>query len=137
MEKSWDFTKKILDGEKTIESRWYKTRKAPWGRIRENDTVFFKDAGKPATAKAMVTDVISFEELIPRKVKKILNKYYKDLGIPKNEISNFYQRFKNKRYCILIFLKNPKEIKPFKINKKGFGSMTSWICVGDIKRLIY
>ena len=74
---------------------------------------------------------------MPNKVKKILNKYYKDLGIPKNEIYNFYQRFKNKRYCILIFLKNPKKIRPFKIIKKGFGSMASWICVEDIKKLTY
>lgn len=137
MKKNWGFIQKILDGEKIIESRWYKTRRTPWGKIKKNDIVYFKNAGEQATIKAIVLSVNEFDELTPNKVKRILNKYYKDLGIPKNEISNFYQRFKNKRYCILIFLKNPKEIAPFKINKKGFGSMASWICIEEIKRLIY
>lgn len=28
---------KILSGEKRIESRWYLTRRTPWGRIAPND----------------------------------------------------------------------------------------------------
>ena len=135
MKKSWGFTQKILDGGKTLESRWYKTRRAPWGRIKKDDAVYFKNSGEPTTAKAIVTKVIEFEELTPRKVKGILNRYWKDLGILKEELPAIYKRFKNKKYCILIFLKNPKEIKSFKINKKGFGAMASWICIEDIKRL--
>jgi len=135
MKKSWSFTQKILDGEKTIESRWYKTRRAPWGRIKKDDTIYFKNSGKPVTIKAIVSSAIEFEELTPKRVKKILSKYWGDLGISKNEVSSFYKRFKNKRYCILIFLNNPEKVTPFKINKKGFGAMASWICIEDIKRL--
>jgi ASC-1-like (ASCH) protein len=135
MKKSWGFTQKILNGEKTIESRWYKTRRAPWKRIKKNDTVYFKNSGEPVTIKAIVSSVVEFEELTPKRVKEILGKHWGDLGISKNEVSSFYKRVKNKKYCILIFLENPKKIEPFKINKKGFGSMASWICIEDIKRL--
>lgn len=41
----WNLIPKILSGEKTIESRWYRTRRAPWGGIRAGDTVYFKDSG--------------------------------------------------------------------------------------------
>lgn len=135
MKKSWGFTQKILDGKKTIESRWYKTKRAPWGRIKKEDTIYFKNSGEPVTIKAIVSSVVEFEELTPNKVKKMLNKYWGDLGISKNEVSNFYKRFENKRYCILVFLNNPEKVTPFKINKKGFAAMASWICIEDIKRL--
>ena len=135
MKKSWGFTQKILDGGKTIESRWYKTRRVPWRKIKKNDTVYFKNSGESVTIKTRVSSVVEFEELTPKKVKKILNEHWKYLGIYRNEVSSFYKRVKNKRYCILIFLENPKKIKPFNINKKGFGSMASWICIEDIKRI--
>lgn len=135
MKKSWGLTQKILDGEKTIESRWYKTRKAPWGKIKKDDTVYFKNSGELVTIKAIVLNVVEFEELTPKRVKKILSMHWSDLGISKEKLPDFYKRFKNKRYCILIFLKNPEKVRPFKINKKGFGAMASWICIEDIKRL--
>jgi len=33
MKRSWGLIPKILSGEKTIESRWYKKRIPPWNRI--------------------------------------------------------------------------------------------------------
>ncbi len=135
MKKSWGFIQKILDGEKIIESRWYKTRRAPWGRIKKDNIIYFKNSGEQVTIKAIVSDVVELEELTPKRVKKVLSKYWGDLGISKNEVSSFYKRFKNKKYCILIFLNNPEKVTSFKINKKGFGAMASWICIEDIKKL--
>jgi len=34
-----------------------------------------------------------------------------------------------------VFLKNPREIRPFKINKAGFGMMSAWLTVGDINQI--
>jgi ASC-1-like (ASCH) protein len=47
----------------------------------------------------------------------------------------FYERFKNKKYCLLIFLETPKKIKPFEVDKKGFGLMAAWICVNSIEQI--
>lgn len=135
MKKSWGLTEKILSGEKKIESRWYVAKYPPWDRIAEGETVYFKDAGEPVSLKAEVEKVLQFSDLDSDKVKLILAEYGKDDGIGENKIKEFYERFKNKNYCMLIFLKNPVQIEPFEINKAGFGAMAAWICVNDISRV--
>ena len=135
MRKSWGLTKKILTREKNIESRWYQTRRTPWDKIKKGDAVYFKDSGEPVTIKAEIGKVLQFPNLTQEKVKEILKQYGKDDGIEKEKIKEFFERFKTKRYCILIFLKNPRSIKPFEINKKGFGAMSSWITVGALAEI--
>jgi ASC-1-like (ASCH) protein len=135
MKKSWGLTRKILSGQKKIESRWYKTKRPPWGKVKKGDTVYFKDSGELVSIKAEVEKVISFSNLTPGKVKQILSRYGSDDGIEKDKIKEFFELFKDKRYCLLIFLKSPKKIEPFEIDKRGFGTMSAWITVGDIDRV--
>ncbi|MFH1346944.1 MAG: hypothetical protein ABIH10_01700 [Spirochaetota bacterium] len=126
---------KILDGRKKIESRWYLLKYKPWDNIKKGETVYFKNSGELVKIKAKVDKVLQFAGLTPKKVKGILNKYGKDDGIEKEKIAEFYKRFKNKKYCLLIFLKNPRAIRPFEINKTGFGTMSAWITVGSISKI--
>ncbi|MEK7612109.1 MAG: ASCH domain-containing protein [Patescibacteria group bacterium] len=135
MKKSWGLTQKILSGEKKIESRWYKTKHSPWGKIKRGDTIYFKDAGQPVSIKAWVEKTIHFSDLVPNKARKILHTYGKDDGISKDRISYFYKLFKDKRYCILIFLKNPRKVKSFTIDKRGFGMQAAWLTVKNINRI--
>ncbi|QQR76304.1 ASCH domain-containing protein [Candidatus Nomurabacteria bacterium] len=135
MKKSWGLTQKILSGQKKIESRWYKSKHSPWGKIGKGDTVYFKDSGEPVSIKTEVEKVVSFSDLTPEKVSQILDEYGNDDGIEKDKIKEFFELFKNKNYCLLIFLKNPKEIEPFEINKAGFGMMSAWLSVENIDRI--
>lgn len=135
MKKSWGLTKKILTGQKKIESRWYKTKYPPWNKIKSGESVYFKDSGEPVTIKTEVKKVIQFSNLNPEKVKEILIKYGEEDGIKKGEIPEFFELFKDKKYCILIFLKNPQKVEPFEIDKTGFGSMSSWITIEDINKI--
>jgi len=135
MKKSWGLTEKILSGEKKIESRWYMAKCAPWDRIKAGETVYFKNSGEPITIKAKVTKVLQFSDLNQGKVRQILAKYGKDDGLELAQLADFFDLFKNKRYCLLIFLKNPVKIKPFQINKKGFGMMSAWICVKNVSQI--
>jgi len=135
MRKSWGLTDKILNGRKKIESRWYLVKYKPWDRIKEGDMVYFKDLGEPVRIKAEVSKVMQFSDLTPRRVKEILNKYGKDDGIEQEKIPDFFGRFKDKKYCMLIFLKNPQEIKPFEIDKIGFGTMSAWITIDNINKI--
>lgn len=135
MKKSWGLTQKILSGQKKIESRWYKSKHSPWGKIEKGDPVYFKDSGEPVSIKTEVEKVISFSNLIPETVKQILDEYGDDDGIEKNKIKDFFELFKNKRYCLLIFLKNPKKIKPFEIDKAGFSMMSAWLTVDDVDKI--
>jgi hypothetical protein len=136
MRKSWNLTSKIFLGEKTIESRWYMNRYKPWGCIENGDDIYFKDSGELVKLKAKVEKVMQFESLTPFKVKQILNKYGKADGMKnKEEIDSYFQMFKDKKYCLLIFLSKPEQIEPFEINKTGFGSMAAWITIEDIEKI--
>ncbi|MEE9525222.1 MAG: hypothetical protein V3V78_01285 [Candidatus Woesearchaeota archaeon] len=135
MKKSWGLTKKILSSQKKIESRWYKVKYAPWDRIKIGETVYFKDSGEPITIKTKVAKVIQFSDLNPKKVKEILYKYGQADGLGIDKIPEFFKLFKDKKYCMLIFLKNPQKIKSFDIDKTGFGAMSAWISVDDINKI--
>jgi hypothetical protein len=135
MRKSWGLTQKILTGHKKVESRWYKSRYAPWGRISSGETVYFKDSGEPVKIKAEVDRIMVFSDLTPDKVEEILNEYGKADGLGIGDIPRFFEMFKDKNYCMLIFLKNPRRVEPFDIDKTGFGAMSSWLIVDDVNRI--
>ena len=135
MKKSWGLIQKILSGDKVIESRWYKSKRAPWNKIKEGEIVYFKDSGNPVTISTEVDKVLQFSDLSPSKVSRILKQYGKDDGLSADKIPNFFQLFRDKKYCILIYLKNPEKIKPFKINKKGFGAMSAWISIDNVNKI--
>ena len=132
MKKSWGLTEKILSGEKTIESRWYSARCAPWDRIAKGDAVYFKNSGEPVTLASRVLGVKQFELHGQKDVKKILSQYGREDGILSGERETFFERFKNKKYCILIFLQNVRTVRPFNIDKRGFGAMAAWVSVKKI-----
>ncbi len=134
MKKSWGLAEKILDRRKTIESRWYSSKRLPWNRISRGDIVYFKNSGEPVRIRANVKNVMQFSNLTPRRVMELLKKYGKSDGIEKPGM--FYKLFKCKKYCILIFLSSPEPVKPFNIDKAGFGAMSAWISVPDIGGII-
>ena len=124
LRKDWKLLDKILTGKKTIESRWYLTKRAPWNRLKEGETVYFKNSGEPVTTKAIIKKVMQFE-INPEKAKEILESYGKEIGL--DNITESYKRNKDKKYCILIFLKDAQIVEPFKIDKTGYGLMSAWI----------
>ena len=132
MKKSWGLTEKISSGEKTIESRWYSARRAPWDGVHAGDTIYFKNSGEPVRMKADVEKVIQFELTGPKEVKKILDRYGRRDGIAAGDIPKFFAMFKNKTRCVLMFLRNAKPVKPFDIDKRGFGAMAAWMTVSNI-----
>ena len=135
LKKSWGFREKILIGEKTIESRWYKQQRQPWNCIVAGETVYFKNSGEPVSLSARVSRVLQFDNLTPKKIKNILKKYGTSIGISKQNFLKFADGVKDKKYCILLFLKNPKPAIPFSVNKTGFGLMTAWITANNINKL--
>lgn len=103
---------------KQIESRWLINKSAPLGKVKPGDRVYFKDSGGPVRIRAEVEKVQEFTDL--DKAAQIFG----DASWKKD-----------KKYCVLIWLKNPKKIEPFKINKAGFGSASAWLCVEDINKI--
>ena len=122
---------KILSGEKTIESRWYKFKKTPYGHIAVNDIIYFKESGEPVSAKAKVSKVLFFDKLNEDKIRRLLEEYGSRLGV----YLSYLEKVKDKNFCTLIFLENVEKIEPFEINKKGFGLMAAWISVEKIEKI--
>lgn len=76
--------------------------------------------------------VLSFDNLTLQKVREILDKYSHLDGITFDKVDDYFELFKNKKYCLLIFLKNVQLIRPFNITKTGFGAMSAWITIENI-----
>ena len=131
LNKKLNLLPKILSGEKTIESRWYKFKKAPYEAIKAGDIVFFKNAGEPVTVKSSVKKAIFFDNLNNAKIKDILQQYGEKIGVP----ISYAKKIADKKYCILVFLSNVKRIKSFNIDKTGYGNMAAWLTVEDIKKI--
>jgi len=129
------FLEKIVSGDKTIESRWYLQRTAPWDEITAGDAVYFKNAGQPVTLRAKVADVKQYDRLNPAKIRQLLDKYNSQLGLTKSESDSFFSEIKNKRFVILIFLTDIRKINPFDIDKSGFGTMSGWLVIDDIAKI--
>lgn len=125
---------KILSGEKTIESRWYMMKVAPQDKIQAGDTVYFKDAWQMVTASVTVAKVLQYDHYTDEQLHEILNSYAYSIAFH-SLLDEVYLWARPKHYCILIFLKHPKKIMPFAIDKTWYGMMASWIILSDINKI--
>lgn len=132
MKKSWNLIPKILSGRKTIESRWYQTRRAPWDGAKAGDTVFFKNSGEPVIAKATISKVLQFEIKTAADAARVVRKYGKKICLLNNN-PDTWERLP--RYAILLFLEHPQRMKPFAIDKRGFGVSNAWLTVSDVRTI--
>ena len=124
---------KIISGEKTIESRWYMSKRVPWDRIKKEEVIYFKESGDLVRVRAVVAEVMQFY-LPQTNVPKLLEKYAQDICF-NSPMPQLIQWCSERTYCILIRLKDVKRIDPFDIDKKGFGMMAAWITTKRITAL--
>lgn len=126
----------IINKKKTVESRWYIKRSAPFNKINAGDNIYFKESGGPVKAKALVIDVIQFENLNLHTAKTIIKKHGRCIA-PYTSYSEFIEWYKlnPKNYCILIFFDRVIETQPFNIDKSGFGLSSAWIYIDDIAKI--
>ena len=122
---------KIISGSKTIESRWYKSKKAPFNTLSEGDLIYFKESGDKVIAKAVADKILIFNELTPEKIRSIILEYGSRIGID----LSYAEEIKDKKIGMLILLKNVEKIEPFEINKSGFGIMSAWISIENISKI--
>jgi ASC-1-like (ASCH) protein len=131
MNKKWKLIPMIVNGTKTIESRWYVNKIKPWNSIKVGERVFFKNSGESITVSAIVSNVLQFDNLDETQFRNIMEEYGDGIQVIEREYDEYYQ---SKNYCILVFLKEVKQLeKPFNISKKGFGSACAWMCVDNIE----
>lgn len=109
----------MLEGKKTIESRFSKNKILPYNEISKNDLVIVKKSSGNVVAYFTIKEVL-FLNLNETPINEIKNKYGKELCVEEN----FWFSKKDSNYATLIFIDKIIKLKPFHINKKG---MQTWI----------
>ncbi len=109
----------MLNGEKTIESRFSKNKILPYNQISKDDIVIVKKSSGNVIAYFTIKKVL-FYDLNKVSIDEIKSIYNKQLCVDEN----FWFVKKNSNYATLIFIDKIVELNPFNINKKG---MQTWI----------
>lgn len=109
----------MLEGKKTIESRFSKNKIMPYNQITKDDIVIVKKSSGDVLGYFTIKDVLFFD-LNTTSMEKIKTKYNKQLCVDET----FWVSKKNSNYATLIIIDKLFKLKPFHINKKG---MQTWI----------
>ena len=109
----------ILNGTKTIESRFSKNKILPYNNITKDDIVIIKEAGKSIVGYFTIKNVLFFD-LKKTKISDIKKEYNQYLCVD----DTFWHEKDNSNYATLIFIDKIFKVKPFNIKKKG---MQTWL----------
>lgn len=132
---SWKLIPEIINGNKTIETRWYMQKRLPWNRIKKGDQIFFKDAGKPVQVQAVISKITQIEVTDDFQADILIDQIWqKDIVFPKL-IPELQKYISGKRYGIIVEFENAIEVPAFDIDKSGYGLQSAWLSVEDIGQI--
>ena len=115
---------KILAGRKKIESRFTRSRRAPFGKIGAGDRLFLKVSSGPVCARATVKRFLEFENLSSSKIRQLKRKY-NGLILGGDE---YWAEKCDSRYGVLVWLDGVERIEPVRIEKKDW---RAWVVLGE------
>lgn len=118
------YLKYILDGQKTVESRFSIHRRAPYQRVNEGDIIFLKKSGGPIVGVCQA-DYTWFYQLDAASWDDIKTNFAKSLCA--NDQS-FWDDRKRASYATLIRVINVREVEPISFVKRD---RRGWVVVED------
>jgi hypothetical protein len=124
----------ILNNEKNIILRGATGRKLPYGRVQENDVLYFVNNNGEGLlkAKAIVQSVFFSEKLEKVDSEKLVDSLKTRVQLKQN----VFNRFRGKRYISIIEIKQVSEIEHVTFNKDNFSNMDDWLLVEDINAVL-
>lgn len=121
-----EYVRAILDGRKTIESRFTRNRRAYWRKILHGDRLFIKQSSGPVCATAEVMKVRYYEGLTPEKIERLKCQHNRQiLGA-----DDYWQNKTDRPYGVLVWMDNIKSIKPIWIDKRDW---RAWVVLSKNK----
>jgi len=105
--------KLVLDGQKTIESRFSRTPVAPHGVVQAGDLVLFKRPAGPLCGTGKISGV-EFHELRDGTAEELRARHSRDLCAD----DAFWLERSNARYVTLMMLTQVREIPEIYVNKR-------------------
>lgn len=113
----------VLDGSKTIESRFSVNRCAPFNRVKKGDVIFLKKSGGPITGICLA-DYAWFYQLDENSWHTVKTNFSKQLRADKS----FWDSRERALYATLIRVNNVRSIKPIHFEKKD---RRGWVILND------
>lgn len=104
----------ILDGIKTVESRFSSVKCSPFQKVREGDVILLKKAGGPVIGVCRVQSV-SFYELDPATFDTIRRKFSEAICA---DGKDFWERRENASFATLISISDVQRLPPFSVRKR-------------------
>lgn len=95
----------VLDGRKTVESRFSRVRGLPFGMVSEGDRVFCKESGGMILGEFSVGKVLTYSSLDRLLLKEIEGKF--DEQMCANVEPFFWRNRSSARYATLVFVDTP------------------------------
>lgn len=129
-----EYAEPILIGTKTIESRLTKTRKAPFGRIRIGERIYFKKSSGPFFATAIVSAVHEFESLTEQLVEDLRELF--DDRVLGGDV--YWSQRSGSRFAVFVELDRvePVGYGPSYRDLVAIGSRDAWHVLSD-ERCVY
>ncbi len=120
----------LLNGKKTMIIRGATGRKLPYGRVNENDILYFinNNAEGVIKAKAVVKSVFNSEKMDKETSTALVEKNQNYLQLTDKQ----FKKWAGKRYLVFIEISNIEKTEPFSIDKSNYGNMDDWLPVKDI-----
>ncbi len=109
------YLSRILDRQKTVESRFSVDRRSPYKRVQKNDIILLKKTGGPIVGIGHVSDVHTYEEIDARKLQTIREEFGQRLGI---DDPTFWDNQQKASFATLICLAHVRPIEKIAIVKR-------------------
>lgn len=123
----------LLSTKKTMIIRGATGRKLPYGRVNQNDVLYFinNNAEGLVRASAKVKNVFNSDKLSEEESAQLVDQYENKLQLTKKQ----YDRWVGKRYLVLIEITDVENVEPFRIDKSDYGNMDDWLPVEQIEKV--
>ena len=123
----------LLSNSKRMIIRGATGRKMPYGRVNQNDMLYFinNNAEGIILAKAKVKSVFNSDKMSESESSQLINNHQEKLQLTKKQ----YERWAGKRYLVLIEISEAEKVEPFRIDKSNYGNMDDWLPVEDIDKV--
>ena len=106
----------ILSGQKQIESRLTRTKRAHFGRVLPGDKLFLKESSGPVCAVASAATVKNFQNLTPKQIIELKQEYNHQIC----GSDEYWQSKADCKFGLLVWLKDIQAIEPVRIGKKDW-----------------
>lgn len=123
------FLQFVLDGRKTVESRFSIHRRPPFGCVRSGDLVLIKESGGPVVAMAEVSNVWYYQ-LDPSAWNFIRNRFAEQLCMDDSE---FWKSKASSYFATLMQFARVDKLDPLNCSKRD---RRGWVVLGGADRQV-